>query len=81
MSTAPDPSPAICSAKACTRDASWVLRWNNPRIHTPERRKAWAACDDHRESLSDFLAARSFLCDVVPIAEAEADAAEGEATD
>jgi hypothetical protein len=51
----------ICSAKGCRRDAVWQLRWNNPKIHPPERRKTWLACDDHRESLSAFLDARGFL--------------------
>lgn len=56
--------PLICSAKGCTAEASWSLLWNNPRLHTPERRKTWLACDAHRESLADFLAARQFLRDV-----------------
>ena len=51
----------ICSAKGCRRPAVWALRWNNPKIHTPERRKTWLACDDHKESLSDFLDRRGFL--------------------
>ncbi len=54
----------ICSAKGCTAPAAWSLRWNNPRIHGPERRKSWLACEEHRSSLSDFLAARGFLRDV-----------------
>lgn len=57
--------PAICSAKGCARPASWALLWNNPKLHTPDRRKTWLACDDHRLSLSDFLGARGFLRDVV----------------
>ena len=57
---------AICSRKACRVQASWQILWNNPKIHTPERRKSWLACDEHRESLSDFLGARGFLKDVVP---------------
>jgi hypothetical protein len=59
--------PLICSAKDCRADAVWSLLWNNPKLHTPERRKSWLACDEHRESLSDFLKARSFLRDVVPV--------------
>ena len=59
------PSAAICSAKGCQADAVWDLQWNNPKIHTPERRKSWLACDEHRGSLSDFLGARGFLKDVV----------------
>ena len=55
-----------CSAKGCTAEAQHQLLWNNPKIHTPDRRKIWLACDEHRESLSDFLAARQFLKDVVP---------------
>ena len=55
----------ICSAKGCQQGAVWALLWNNPKLHTPERRKVWLACDDHRQSLSDFLGARQFLIEVV----------------
>nr|BFE62312.1 hypothetical protein GCM10020063_068380 [Dactylosporangium thailandense] len=51
----------ICSAKGCRSEARWQLLWNNPKLHTPERRKIWLACDEHRDSLGDFLAARGFL--------------------
>jgi hypothetical protein len=44
----------------------WALLWNNPKLHTPDRRKTWLACGEHRESLSAFLSARGFLVDVVP---------------
>jgi hypothetical protein len=56
-----------CSAKGCRRPASYALRWNNPKLHSPERRKTWLACDDHRESLSEFLDLRGFLRDVTPL--------------
>ncbi|WP_121251361.1 acetone carboxylase [Nocardioides ferulae] len=59
------PEVAVCSAKGCQAPATWQLLWNNPKLHTPDRRKVWLACDDHRESLSDFLGARGFLKDVV----------------
>ncbi|MGJ7442807.1 hypothetical protein [Aquipuribacter sp. MA13-6] len=68
-----EPEPARCSAKGCRSAAVWALRWNNPALHTPERRKLWAACEAHREHLSQFLGARGFLRDVVPLAEAEPD--------
>jgi hypothetical protein len=58
-----------CSARGCQRDAVWALQWNNPKLHTPDRRKTWLACEDHRKSLSDFLVARGFLRDVVPAEE------------
>ena len=61
--------PLTCSARGCTAPAAWAVLWNNPKLHTPERRKAWLACDEHRESLSGFLAARNFLRDVVPVEE------------
>jgi hypothetical protein len=51
----------VCSAKGCRQPATWALRWNNPKIHTPERRKTWLACPDHLTSLSQFLGARGFL--------------------
>jgi hypothetical protein len=56
----------ICSARGCRAPATWALRWNNPRLHTPDRRKTWLACDEHRESLSRFLDARGFLREVEP---------------
>lgn len=58
-----------CSFKGCRASATWALRWNNPKVHTPERRKIWLACDDHREHLSSFLNVRGFLRDVVPFDE------------
>lgn len=66
--TAPDAAtgPAICSAKGCRAEGVWALVWNNPRLHAPDRRKIWLACDDHRDHLTTFLAARSFLLEVVP---------------
>jgi hypothetical protein len=56
-----------CSAKGCRRPATYRLRWNNPKLHTPDRRKTWLACDDHRESLAAFLDVRGFLRDVGPV--------------
>jgi hypothetical protein len=51
----------------------WALVWNNPRLHTADRRKTWAACDGHREHLAGFLTVRGFLREVVPVAEAPVD--------
>jgi hypothetical protein len=59
-------SDALCSAKGCTTPAAWDLLWNNPKLHTPERRKIWLACDEHRDSLSHFLGSRGFLKDALP---------------
>ena len=56
-----------CSAKGCRADAVWVLVWNNPRIHTPDREKTWVACQVHRPTLGDFLTARGFLRRVDPL--------------
>ena len=59
--------PPICSAKGCRAVAVWSLRWNNPKLHSPDRRKTWLACDAHREGLSQFLDARGFLREVARI--------------
>jgi hypothetical protein len=56
--------PLICSAKGCRNQATWRLAWNNPRLHEPDRRKTWLACDEHRRYLADFLDARGFLREV-----------------
>lgn len=60
------PDTPVCSARGCQAAATRQLLWNNPKLHTPERRKVWLACDDHEQSLSDFLSARGFLKDVEP---------------
>jgi hypothetical protein len=69
-SSAVPPSPEgdrQCSAKGCRRAATVALAWNNPKLHTPDRRKMWLACDEHRESLSRFLDARGFLRDTISL--------------
>jgi hypothetical protein len=65
-SEAPATEPDICSSKGCRAPATWQLMWNNPKIHTPDRRKIWLACDEHRASLEAFLGARGFLKETVP---------------
>ncbi|MFI7589023.1 hypothetical protein ACIB24_18320 [Spongisporangium articulatum] len=64
------PREVVCSARGCRAPARWALRWNNPKLHPPERRKVWTACDEHRESLGAFLSLRGFLKDVVPVEDA-----------
>ena len=64
---------ARCSSRGCSAGAVWALLWNNPTLHSLDRRKTWAACEVHREHLAGFLSARGFLRDVVPVADAPAD--------
>ncbi len=59
-------APARCSAKGCQSAALHELHWNNPKLHTAERRKIWLACDQHRGSLAEFLGARNFLREITP---------------
>lgn len=56
-----------CSRAGCAERAEVAIHWRNPKIHGPERRKTWLACDAHRETLRDFLAARDFPLTVEPI--------------
>ena len=60
------PAEPQCSAKGCRAAAVWQLRWNNPKLHTPDHRKTWLACAEHRRTLGDFLDARGFLREVTP---------------
>lgn len=59
----------VCSAKGCRATASWAVRWNNPTLHTPERRKVWLACDDHRPHLEEHLRVRGFWRDTIGVDE------------
>ncbi len=66
---------AICSRKACRAQASWQLLWNNPKIHSPERRKIWLSCADHREWLEDYLQTRGLWKETVPLEDSQASGA------
>lgn len=57
----------VCSAKGCTAEALHRVEWNNPKIHTPDRRKTWLACDEHEQSLRRFLDARGFYKETLPL--------------
>lgn len=62
-----------CSARDCRAEARWGLRWNNPRLHAPDRRKVWLACDEHRATLGQYLDVRGFLRETLPVADLPAD--------
>ena len=62
-------SAPTCSRAGCREPASWNVNWRNPRIHTPDRVKIWLACDEHRDYLNDYLAARDFPVVTTPLAE------------
>ena len=74
MSTAPrEPVvDATCSRAGCRAAASWRVDWRNPRIHSADRTKTWVACDEHRDYLRDFLAARDCPVAVAPLDPARA---------
>ncbi len=63
----------VCSAKACGVTATDAVIWRNPKIHTPARRKVWAACPEHRESLRTFVDLRGFLIEVIPVQDLQPD--------
>ena len=58
--TSPPDTDFRCSAKGCPRPAVFALLWRNPRIHTADRTKQWLACEEHRDTLGDFLTRRDF---------------------
>lgn len=69
----PTPNPEvgaqapICSRKGCREAATQQLLWNNPKIHTPERRKIWLACSEHVAWLEDYLQSRSLWKETLPL--------------
>ena len=56
-----------CSRAGCRAPALWRIEWRNPKIHSPDRRKIWVACDEHRDYLRDYLAARDFPVTLAPL--------------
>jgi hypothetical protein len=66
--TEPGAAP-ICSRAGCAEAAAWRVNWRNPRIHAADRVKVWAACDEHRGFLHDYLRSRAFPVRVTGIDE------------
>ena len=65
------PDTLVCSRAGCVASAVWRIEWRNPKIHAEDRRKIWLACEEHVAYLREFLAARSFPLQVLPVADAE----------
>jgi hypothetical protein len=61
------PDRRICSRAGCRSIATQRIEWRNPRIHAGDRRKVWLACDEHVTTLTDFLLARAFPLEVLPV--------------
>ena len=57
----------VCSAKGCRAAAVHAVIWRNPKLHVKGRRKVWLACDEHQQSLADFVGLRGFLIEVIPV--------------
>jgi hypothetical protein len=56
-----------CSARGCRASATYDLSWRNPGLHEEARVKHWVACEEHRDTLADFLRRRRFLLAVDPL--------------
>jgi hypothetical protein len=67
LAGAAGPEVPTCSRKGCRAAADWQLLWNNPRLHTPERRKVWLACAAHRDWLQDYLVQRGLWKETLPL--------------
>lgn len=53
-----------CSRANCSASALYLIDWANPMIHCGERKKTWAACEEHKNFLVDFVKARNFFISV-----------------
>lgn len=67
-----------CSRARCSDTAQWAIQWRNPKIHTPDRRKTWLACEPHLAVLREFLEARSFPLEVISVVDLPAPTPESE---
>jgi hypothetical protein len=56
-----------CSARGCRELAAYDLSWRNPGLHEASRVKHWVACEQHRDTLADFLRRRGFLLGIDPL--------------
>ncbi|MFM1797625.1 MAG: hypothetical protein RL733_1406 [Actinomycetota bacterium] len=54
-------SEGKCSRANCKNAATHLIDWANPMIHCGDRKKTWAACEEHKEYLIEFVKARNFF--------------------
>ncbi|MCU1529959.1 MAG: hypothetical protein JWP75_3722 [Frondihabitans sp.] len=54
------PDTVQCSRAECRENATRAVHWRNPKIHSIDRVKVWAACDEHVDFLAEFLRSRDF---------------------
>ncbi|MCH1883168.1 hypothetical protein MKD51_09490 [Agrococcus sp. ARC_14] len=64
-----DEGAARCSSAGCSAAAAHAVHWRNPRIHSTDRVKTWAACSEHRDPLAEWLRSRGFPVVVTPFGE------------
>ncbi|MSS83942.1 hypothetical protein FYJ24_04015 [Actinomycetaceae bacterium WB03_NA08] len=72
MPLTPGPDTLICSARECTHDAVNAVVWSNPKIHYG-RHKTWLACEEHTQTLLEYLKHRGFPAEVKTLDEIEND--------
>ncbi|GAA4264696.1 hypothetical protein [Frondihabitans peucedani] len=63
------PDRVECSRAGCREDAVFQVNWRNPRIHSLDRVKVWAACAEHVDFLADFVRSRDFPVAVTALGE------------
>lgn len=56
-----------CSRAGCVQVPVVKILWRNPKIHDESRTKIWLACQTHVDYLSEFLRARNFPVELLPI--------------
>ncbi|MFT4245013.1 MAG: acetone carboxylase [Micrococcaceae bacterium] len=56
-----------CSRAKCTNEAEYVIYWNNPKVHTPDRRKEWTSCEVHKKFFENYLSVRNFYIETLPL--------------
>lgn len=56
-----------CSRAGCDSLAKWQVVWRNPKIHSPDRRKVWLACNEHQDYLVEYLSVRSFFIETLSL--------------
>ena len=56
-----------CSRAGCAAEATALVVWRNPKIHTDGRTKTWLACPEHVDFLKEYLDARGMFLEVKPL--------------
>lgn len=53
-----------CSRVGCVAEATAMVIWRNPKLHSLDKTKAWGTCTEHSDYFVSYLTIRGFFLEL-----------------